>query len=416
MSTGVISEPAVLAAAKEFLTPTSENSYAVVDSQFRQSEWGEEAISEELRHRLQPINSLKMGNGYPDALIAPPRSDSYRDPGGLDVDSIPLAVIEAKGETATPNPNAGRVAITQAHSHLEEANVGFAAVPKSKVTERDRSLARELNVGLLSVSQSESRLLELPRIVGSESSQTADTIRFHAKVGGVTVECLKKNHPKNAIGYALAVQHSENPDELFKEYVIRSVDDARLDATALGLVGAGFDHRELTALGREAVRTIAYQHGGIESALETIQDQTGTSARFIDELPVMGAVARQVVLTYPPTQALIDILTELAEEGFPDPSLARVAKKMGRERPGLAVDLFVSPDDRDYVMEGPRSGQEIDLGKFEEGDVYSTHTTFQYKAILYHVGLLTERGQDTKADIDPSSSVWALENTLLGRT
>jgi hypothetical protein len=352
-----------------------------------------------------------MGNGYPDALIAPPRSEAYRDPAGESVENIPLAVVEAKGETASSNRNAGRVAITQAHGHLEEANIGYAALPKSIVTEQDHALARELNVGLILVDDAGTELVEKPRIVGSETSETADTIRFHAKLGGVAVESLKKNHPKNAVGYALAVRLSEDTEDAFKQYVIKSVDDARLDATALGLVGDGFDRGQLTTLGREAVRTITYHHGGIVPALEAIQEQTGRSARFIDELPVMGTVARQVLLTYPPTQVLVNTLTDLAEGGYQNPSLARVAKAIAQDRPNFALDLFVSPGDRDAVLDESASQGQVNLEKFEEGSVYSTHTTFQYKAMLYHVGLLTKRGHDRKSDLNPQTAVWALENT-----
>jgi hypothetical protein len=411
MSIGALTEPRVLASAKDHLSQDTEKGYAVVDSQFQQSRWGKETITEELRHRLQPINSLPMGNGYPDALIAPPRSEAYRDPAGESVESIPLAVVEAKGETASSNRNAGRVAITQAHGHLEEANIGYAALPKSIATEQDHALARELNIGLILVDDVQAELVEKPRIVGSETSETADTIRFHAKLGGVAVESLKKNHPKNAIGYALAVRLSEDTEEVFKEYVIKSVDDARLDATVLGLVGDGLDRRQLTTLGREAVRTITYHHGGVVPALEAIQEQTGCSARFIDELPVMGTVARQVLLTYPPTQVLVNTLTDFAEEGYRKPSLARVAKAIARDRPDFALDLFVSPGDRDAVLEGSASQGQVNLEKFEGGSIYSTHTTFQYKAMLYHVGLLTKRGHDRKSDLNPQTAVWALENT-----
>jgi hypothetical protein len=47
---------------------------------------------------------------------------------------------------------------------------------------------------------------------------------------------------------------------------------------------------------------------------------------------------------------------------------------------------------------------------FENGMVYWTHTTFQYKAMLYHAGILTTRGNDTKSELDLTSAVWALED------
>lgn len=99
MCVKTFTEPRVLALAKDYLSQDSEEGYAVVDSQFQRSRWGEEIITEELRRQLQPINSLAMENGYPDALIAPPRSGAYREPAGKSTENIPLAVVEAKGET-----------------------------------------------------------------------------------------------------------------------------------------------------------------------------------------------------------------------------------------------------------------------------------------------------------------------------
>lgn len=63
MSLDILSEPEVLATAKEYLSPDSDRGYAVVDSQFSQSKWGTQTITEELRQRLQPINSLPLRNG-----------------------------------------------------------------------------------------------------------------------------------------------------------------------------------------------------------------------------------------------------------------------------------------------------------------------------------------------------------------
>jgi hypothetical protein len=412
MSFQTLSEPQILVKAKEYLSQDSESGYAVVDSQFSQSRWGDESIPEEIQRRLRPINSLALRNGYPDALIAPPRTDAYRGTRDEVSDSIPLAVVEAKGQTTSSNRNSGRVAITQAHNHLEEANVGYAALPESIVTEQDYVLARELNIGLLVIDETGAELMEQPRVIGSDSSDVTDTIRFHSRIGGVTVESLKKNHPKNAIGYALAVHLSDDPDTVFKEYVIQSVDDARLDATALGLVGNGWDRRQLTELGREAVRTIVQHYQGGVPALKSIQEQRGSSSRFIDELPVMGTVARQVLLTYPPTQVLVNTMDSLAKSGHQEPTLAQVAKRIAEKRPELALDLFISPGDRDSVLNDTGKEGQVDFGRFDEGSVYSTHTTFQYKAMLYQVGLLTRRGHDKKCELDPQSAVWALEEPL----
>lgn len=404
-------EPEVLAAAKEeLLDDESDTGYVIVDAQFRQETWGGTAVAEPTRRRLRPISTLRLRNGEPDALLAPPRDGSYRDR-GVDTAELPLAVIEAKGQTADGSRNAVRVAITQVHRHLGEVNLGFAAVPEMAVTDQDRALARELNVGLLAVSSEGNRLLETPRLVGIDSSPAASTIRFHARFGEAAVENLTKNHPKNALGYALAIQADTATTDVFREFVIDAVEDGRRDAESLGLVTRQRGSTELTPLGRETVRTIHYVHGGVRSALREIDALYGSPKRFIDACPVMGATARQALLAYPPTQLLIDTLEELSTSGNGRPTLGQVARAVARDRPDFALDLFVSSEDRDRVLSGT-DGARIDMEAFDEGTVYSTHTTYQYKALLYHTGILTERGTGTKEKIDPDEDVWALETPL----
>lgn len=408
---GALIEPTVLAAAKDFLLPSDgERGFAVVDAQFKVDRWGELPVDKKTRSRLEPINALQMAGGNPDAILAPPKPATYRGDIEDTVTALPLGVIEAKGETKHNDQNTTRVAITQAHGHLGEANVGFAAVPEGYISENDRSLARELNIGLLAVGDGRVEVVERSRLVGTETTPTAETVRFHAQLGGTAVESLKKNHPKNALGYALAIQHSRDTAAVFTEYVIQSVSDARLDAMALGLVTKSVDGPRLTPSGREAVRTVRYHHNGLEPALEEIDSLMGSSRRFIDECPVMGTVVRQSLLSYPPTQVLVDTLSDLARTGNQEPSLAEVAKAVAAEHPNFALDLFVSTrsEDRERVLCDTADGV-IDPSGLTCGEVYSTHTTFQYKAMLYHVGLLTARGTGTKSKLDPTKDIWALE-------
>jgi DNA-binding LacI/PurR family transcriptional regulator len=149
----------------------------------------------------------------------------------------------------------------------------------------------------------------------------------------------------------------------------------------------------------------------VNSALAAINDQSGRAARFIDVLPIMGVLTRQAITEYQPTTILLDTLDALADQGDTCPSLATVAKTIAQRRPTFALQFFVAPEDRDDVREND-SG-ELNLEKFADGMIYSTHTTFQYKAMLYHTGILTTRGNDTKAELDPTSAVWALEDPLV---
>ncbi|WP_435320278.1 hypothetical protein [Haloarchaeobius sp. TZWSO28] len=46
-----------------------------------------------------------------------------------------------------------------------------------------------------------------------------------------------------------------------------------------------------------------------------------------------------------------------------------------------------------------------------DGSVYQSGTTFQLKAMLYHAGIVTERGTEP-GSLDPETDVWALVNPI----
>lgn len=224
------------------------------------------------------------------------------------------------------------------------------------------------------------------------------------------IRSFKKNHPKNAVGYLLALQTDRETDDVFQDFVIQSVDDARLDAMGLGFVRAASETYRPTKRGHEAIRTMAYHHGSVHSALVEIEAQSGSATRFIDALPVMGTLTREALLAYDPTKILVETLDAMAGRGETRPSLTDVAKTVARRRPQFALEFFVAPDARDAVQQ--EGSGELHLDQFDDGTIYSTHTTFQYKAMLYHTGILTTRGSDTKSELDPTSAVWALEDPL----
>lgn len=224
------------------------------------------------------------------------------------------------------------------------------------------------------------------------------------------VRGFKKNHPKNPIGYALTVNADGDTRSVFEEFVIKSVADGRLDSISLDLVQPIDGEDQLTRSGREVVRTLQYHRGGTISALEAINGQSGSSTRLIDALPIMGVVARQAILNYPPTRVVVDVLDSLIEEGHKEPTLAKLAKTIGQRHPKLALDLFVNPSSKERVRGSTKN--EIRLNEFDSGQVYWTNTTFQYKALLYHSGILTTRGHDKKSTLDPHSEIWCLENAM----
>lgn len=190
----------------------------------------------------------------------------------------------------------------------------------------------------------------------------------------MNITSFNNNHPKNADGYLLSLPAEEDTEDIFQQYVINSVNDSRRDAIGLGFVRSTPETYRSTERGHEAVRTIIYHHGSVNSALAAIHDQSGRRARFIDVLPVMGVVTRQALLEYRPTKILLDTLDSLASQGDTNPSLATVAKTIARRGPTFALNFFVAPDDRNDIRES--GSDELDLEQFDDGMIYSTNTTF----------------------------------------
>jgi len=97
-----------------------------------------------------------------------------------DAATTPVTVIEAKGHNS--NPAAADVArgITQAHAHLPEVNLGYVAAPAPSITDTARAQARNLNVGVIAVDDTETaHVVEPARVTGAgEFSTTIDAVRL----------------------------------------------------------------------------------------------------------------------------------------------------------------------------------------------------------------------------------------------
>ena len=70
-----------------------------------------------------------------------------------------------------------------------------------------RALARELNVGIIGVeTPHDATLVEPARVTGAgDFSTTIDAIRFQATTHHLTEGSFPVNHPKNYLGYVLAI-------------------------------------------------------------------------------------------------------------------------------------------------------------------------------------------------------------------
>ncbi|MFD1684823.1 hypothetical protein [Halobellus litoreus] len=402
-----LAEPAVLAAAKDALYPDLENrddQYAVTESQFTADSWGGWCVPDDIRDRLRPFNSIRLESGEPDLLGVGPPAGEVLDGS---VASAPVVAVEAKGRRENGTVDVAR-GIEQAHARLSEVNLGYVASPAASVTETARSLARELNVGVVGVEGAETAsVLEPPRVTGAgEFATGVEAIRFRARTHRLTDGSFPVNHPKNYLGYPLALVVYDDPDAVYEEHVIRLAGDGRRGAILLGLVeGSGVDR--LTHLGREVVRFARTECGSVESALARFDSWTGRSTRFTELAPRWAQLARSVTMGYEPTRLVVEALERLHADGVRPATLPEVAATACEINRPLAVEVFFTEGGRDAVLRRDGTLREAAL---DDPSVYKSGIHFQYKAQLYHVGLVTDRGTDDKAAA--LADAWALEHPV----
>jgi hypothetical protein len=411
-SAASFSEPYVLAHAKRRLFPDPEenDTYAVVDTQFAVDEWlADEAIESDVREQLAPFNHVHVGSGYPD-LVGVRRLESDLLAVERFGDQPPLIVIEAKGYAGNDAVDVER-GVVQAYDRLHEANVAYVAAPEQAISESDRTLARELNVGILGVTASGTVTpLEIPRVIGNRTSNDAEAIRFQATAQGVADKSFGLNHPKNYLGYPLALYHSEDTDAILSEYVVNAVADARRGASFLGLINGRPDRVELTQLGEEIVRFALNRYGTVEAALQEFEAWKRSQSRFCDTAPEWGLVSRRVIWAYPATKLLVKELQTMHDDSIQEPSLVDLVEWLHIQHSTFTVELFLrgSDDVRSQVLN--KEGH-IQTAQLQDGNVFHSPTVFQLKAMLYHSGVLTERGAEPHR-LDPTTDIWELREPL----
>ena len=411
-SAGSLSEPRVLAHTKRCLFPDPEedNTYAVVDTQFAVDEWlADEPIDSELREHLAPFNHVQVGSGYPD-LVGVRQLESELLAVERFGDHPPLVAIEAKGYTGNRAVDVER-GVVQAYDRLHEANAAYVAAPEEAVSQSARTLARELNVGVLGIKSSGNVTpLEAPRVVGNRTSDDATAIRFQATAQGVADKSFGLNHPKNYLAYPLALYHPDDTDTVLAEYVVRAVDDTRRGASFIGLIEEHPDRVELRPLGEEVVRFALTRYGSVDAALSVFENWQGSRKRFCDVAPEWGLITRRVVWAYPATQLLVEELQTMHIDGVREPSLVDLVEWLHVQHPTFTVELFLRGSDevRSRVLD--EEGQ-IQPAELEDGTVFHSPTVFQLKAMLYHSGILTERGAEPHR-LNPTTDVWQLREPL----
>jgi hypothetical protein len=410
-STASLSEPTVLAHAKRRLFPDADEpaTYAVTDTQFAVEEWlPGEPLSRALQEQLAPFNHVRIGSGYPD-LVGVRRLESTLLAVDRFGDQPPLIAVEAKGYTGAGTVDVER-GVVQAHDRLHEANAAYVAAPTPAVTPSVRTLARELNVGVLGVDDDGAvAALEVPRVVGNRTSDDATAIRFQATAQGVADASFGLNHPKNYLAYPLAHYHPDETDAVLAAHVVRATDDARRGAAFLGLVDERPDVR-LTPLGEEVVRFALRRSGSVDEALATFEEWQGSRRRFCDLAPEWGLLTRRVLWAYPATRLLVRELQTMHDDGTEAPSLVDLVEWLHVHHPTFTVELFLRGDDEIRARVLDEAG-ELRPDTLETGGVYHAPTVFQLKAMLFHGGILTEPGAEPHR-LDPTEDVWRLREAL----
>jgi len=404
-----LTEPTVLAAAKDTLYPDLDDDtdrYAVTETQFTQSTWGGWTIPEGLRQRLAPFNTIRLTEGEPDLLgVGMPATDVLN----AEAATTPVAVIEAKGHNTDPSAADVSRGINQAHTHLPEVNLGYVAAPTPSITDTHRALARDLNVGIIAVTNAtNATVIEPARVTGAgDFSTTIDAIRFQATTHRLTDGSFPVNHPKNYLAYPLALAANGDTEEIYSEYVINAVSGGRRGALLLNLVDNQPHGDTLTHLGSEVVRFAHTHHGGLESALEEFDSWTGRSTRFTELAPHWAQLARSIAIQYAPTQLIIEALERLHQDGTETATIADVAREACHINQPLAVEVFFTQTRRNDVLD---ADGKIDETALNDPTVYKSGIHFQFKYHLYHIGLLTHGGTDDKTDV--LDNYWTLENRV----
>ena len=266
-------------------------------------------------------------------------------------------------------------------------------------------------MGLLSVAADGSlSLIEPPRIVGNRTSDDAAAIRFQATAQGVADKSFNLNHPKNYLGYPLAMYHSAPAEEVLSEFVVSDVAGSRKGAIFLGLIEDTPTGDELTPLGREVVRFALSRYDSIDTAIAAFEDWQRSRQRFCGIAPEWGLVTRRVLWAYPATQILVEELQTLHDEGVSAPSLVNLVERLHATKPTFTVELFIRGSDeaRSEVL---TDDGDLRSDTLTDGEYYHSPTVFQLKAMLFHAGILTERGKEPDK-IDPAEDIWQLRQPL----
>lgn len=222
-------------------------------------------------------------------------------------------------------------------------------------------------------------------------------------------------HPKAYIGYTIALAAANTATEataLTEEHIVGAPAKARNGAINLGLVhleNTNPDTATLTETGQTIQQHAINTYGSLQNALDQFNSLRGSTTR-LTILDNWGTIAPDIVQNDPTATHLIDTLqtihterNDTHDQGIPLPALVH---ELYYEDPAFAVQLLIR--DSNHIR-----NQLDDLGTFnhdllQNANAYRGAGVYQFKNVLYHLGVLTERGADT-ASLTPQNDIWALE-------
>lgn len=233
------------------------------------------------------------------------------------------------------------------------------------------------------------------------------------------------NHPKAYLGYTLALAFATTSSStqdalaLTQEHVIGTPAQARLGAINFGLVtpeneSPNSDTDHLTPTGEYITAHARRTHDSLTNALEHFDTLRGTSAR-LTTIDNWGDITPLLAINDPAAAKLITLLqtihTERQDTTTDAITLPELVHELYYEAPAFTTELFI----RDTTS---TRQQLVDHGTFnhallQNAATYRGATVYQFKTILYHLGVLTTRGADTTS-LNPPTDNWALEPSWRG--
>lgn len=196
------------------------------------------------------------------------------------------------------------------------------------------------------------------------------------------------NHPKNYVGAVIAAAADGDTKALVEQHVVGMGAEAVKGARALGFLD---EEGNVTPAGQIIVDFALDEAGDMDAALQQFEDWKGTRGQFAEKAPGWAAAMGDAIRTYPPAAVILDLLADLDGEA----TLVELAAAAHESNPEFAAAMFY------------RSGVDPEEADLEAAETYRSGTTFQFKMLMYHAGLLTETGSDS-ASLDPADDVWAI--------